>query len=88
MQRCLIAYDITGERGRAAMARKLEKAGRRLQKSVFLVEGSEGRLSRLERELQELLEEGDSLLVLPVCAACQTRARIYGLLPPLMLIAR
>lgn len=86
MQRSLIAYDITGERGRAAMARKLEKAGRRLQKSVFLVECSEGRLSRLERELQELLKDGDSLLVLPLCASCEKKARIYADLPPILLI--
>lgn len=88
MQRCLIAYDVASTQARSAIARKLEKAGRRLQKSVFIVECGEGRLLRLERELQDLLEDGDSLLVLPLCATCQKRARIYADLPPLMVIGR
>lgn len=86
MRHCLIAYDVAGASSRAAIARKLEKEGVRLQKSVFLARGGPERLKRLERELQEMLAEGDSLLVAPLCRHCLEAGEFYGPTPPLCLI--
>lgn len=86
MRHCLIAYDVRENRSRAAIARLLEKEGERLQKSLFLVRGSPEKLKRLERELQEMLGESDSLLVLPLCRHCLAEGEFYGSAPPLLLI--
>lgn len=87
MRRCLIAYDVATLKTRNALARRLEKAGRRIQKSVFVVEGSLPALQRLEHELHLLLNQGDSLLILPICASCLASATLYGEPAPVMLMA-
>lgn len=87
MRHCLIAYDVGMDRTRATLARKLEKIGRRVQQSVFVVTASQAALCRLERELQVLLEERDRLLILPLCANCLASAIIYGPAPPRLIMA-
>ena len=87
MRRHLIAYDVSCASARNAIARRLEKSGRRIQKSVFFVEMGTSALQKLERELQSLLNERDSLLILPVCANCCAEGRLYGPLPPLFIVA-
>ena len=83
MSSYLIAYDVAEDKNRAAIMRRLEKAGRRVQKSVFLVERAN--IEHLERELQKMLAESDSLLVIPLCGHCFANARFYGKLPPLLI---
>lgn len=87
MRTHLIAYDISDNRRRTAAARLLEKAGRRMQKSLFIVELRETALAALEQELQEILADNHSLLILPISVDCAAQARYYGLLPPLAIIA-
>lgn len=87
MRRYLIAYDISDSRARAAVMRRMEKAGRRIQKSVFIVEMRPHALESLERELHTFLGEEDSLLVLPICETCLQLARWHGNLPPLAILA-
>lgn len=84
MVRRLIAYDVGSDCRRQKISRVLEKIGRRLQKSVFVVELTAELLASLERELQEMLEESDSLLVLPICRHCFAEAAFYGPKPPLL----
>lgn len=86
MRHCLISYDVTENRTRAAIARRLEKEGIRVQKSVFLVYGAPDKLKLLERELQEMLAKEDSLLVAPLCRQCLDSGEFYGPTPPLLLI--
>lgn len=80
----LIAYDITGLKIRNALAGRLEKAGRRIQKSVFLLEKSEHSMQKLEQELHEMLEPQDSLLIVPICHHCLAEAKFYGSRPELV----
>ncbi|TVP96192.1 MAG: CRISPR-associated endonuclease Cas2 [Planctomycetaceae bacterium] len=47
----VIAYDITKDRRRTRVAKRLEAQGIRLQKSVFLVTGSPRGVRRMVREI-------------------------------------
>lgn len=87
MRHCLIAYDIGDGPRRSRMADRLAKKGRRIQKSVFVLEIGEAALQTLEQELQELIDENDSLLILPVCESCLDKARVYQDLPAAFLMA-
>lgn len=82
----LVAYDIALNRNRDAVARMLSRRGRRLQKSVFMLDCGRGAFSRLERELQENLAETDSLLFIPLCGRCLEDAKFWGELPEKLLI--
>ena len=74
MERCLVAYDITGNNRRRKVANILEHVGTRIQRSVYWVEGTSRQLAILENDIAELLEDDDELLFLPCCATCFTRA--------------
>ena len=88
MSRCLIAYDIARPRTRARTAALLERHGAtRLQRSVFLLEGTDTALTRLEARLLAELNDEDSLLLLPCCETCFAAARQSGPEPPLTLTA-
>ncbi len=51
----IIAYDIHADRRRARVARRLERAGLRVQQSVFLVEESSPQIHDLLHELSRLI---------------------------------
>lgn len=72
----LVAYDISRTATRNRVANRLEKAGLRLQRSVFIVEGGAKFLGKLERDLQEIIGNDDSLLIAPLCGRCLAEARI------------
>lgn len=78
MPRFLIAYDIRSTRTRTKIAARLEKAGGRIQKSVFLPNLSEADFATLEQDLLEMLEEDDSLLFMPCCERCYAKTNITG----------
>ena len=82
----LIAYDIVAARNRNGMARKLEKIGKRIQKSVFVAQLTPDRAKNMERELQLLLEKGDILLILPLCETCYAKAVLYGKQAPAIFV--
>ena len=52
----VIAYDIRSNRRRAQVARRLERAGLRVQKSVFVAELSQPDLRDLVRQLGALID--------------------------------
>jgi len=63
----VIAYDIRDNRRRAKVARKLERAGLRVQKSVFLTDFNDSQVRKLVRELGELIEhETDQVAAWPL----------------------
>lgn len=70
MNRYLIAYDIASSSTRNKVATRLEKAGQRVQKSVFMVQCSPEKCQQLVQDLLEIIEADDSLLCLPVCEHC------------------
>jgi CRISPR-associated protein Cas2 len=71
--RWVVAYDIEDDRGRARIAKVMERFGRRVQKSVFecrLDDKSLARLQRLlERELTAIGGAGNIRLY-RLCATC------------------
>jgi len=58
----IIAYDISLNRRRSRAAKRLERAGLRVQKSVFVAELPRGELQQLMDELARIIDpETDSV---------------------------
>lgn len=75
----LIAYDVVADRRRARVARRLERQGERVQKSVFVARLSTAEVERLEEELQRLIDPREDVVdLLPLCAHCRARGRHLG----------
>lgn len=81
MARYLVCYDISHNGRRTKAARLLEKAGPRLQESVFLADLTPAARERLVQRLTELLRDEDKLLVLLLCRSCLQQSRHYGRSP-------
>ncbi len=63
-RRFLIAYDITDDRRRTRVAKKLASFGDRVQYSVFVVEVKPAKLVRLQDDLRDLIAlPMDSVLI-------------------------
>ena len=59
--RAIIAYDIACRRNRTKVAKRLASACRRIQRSVYLFEGTLHKRDRLLGELAEWIQPDDSL---------------------------
>ena len=77
MQRYLIAYDISSNKIRSRVFRRLKEKASPVQKSVFFFQGKLEDLNKLESMIQAMLEDSDSFLILPCCDDCFSKARIY-----------
>ena len=63
-RRYLVAYDISDDRRRSRVARRLQEFGDRVQYSVFVVDVRPAKLVRLRTMLEDLiLESADSVLL-------------------------
>ena len=78
MQRFLIAYDISKNGIRGKVYRLLKKKAVSVQKSVFFFEGTNNELIKLEHSLSSLIENTDSLFVMPCCEASYAHSRVYS----------
>lgn len=87
MREVLVCYDVSANRKRNRLARFLEKQGRRLQKSVFLVTVAHGRLEQFKRAILELVDAEDEILLIPLCASCQAGMQRSGVVQELALVA-
>lgn len=76
MSNYIISYDISNEKKRRKISKKLEKIGRRLQKSVFIADLSEINKNQLKKELGLTVSDTDSLLFIPCCSNCMENAEI------------
>ncbi|MCK6574734.1 CRISPR-associated endonuclease Cas2 [Myxococcota bacterium] len=75
----LIAYDIVVDRRRARVARRLQREGDRIQKSVFIARLTPARFDALVDDLADLIDARIDLVdFIPLCAACRNRARRLG----------
>ena len=83
----LIAYDVSKSGVRDKCARLLQKRGRRVQKSVFMLKCGAAAMRKLEQELHNILEQSDSLFILPVCERCLQSSIYMGELPPLLIFS-
>lgn len=86
MPRFLISYDITAPRRRSKVVSRLEKLGTRLQLSVFMVKCGDGVFAQLERELLNIIDKEDSLLILPVCEHCYAKGTFTGPTVPILIV--
>ena len=87
MQRFLISYDISSNKSRRYAAKILKNVGERIQRSVYLVEGTEKEIESVYNKISDLLEENDSLLVLPCCASCWDKALFARMEKDILLVA-
>jgi CRISPR-associated protein Cas2 len=71
---CVVAYDIEENRPRSRLARFLEKKGKRLQKSVFVVEVERHSFKGFASRMQKLAEPGAKIAIFRLCAGCKANA--------------
>ncbi|MGM0578213.1 MAG: CRISPR-associated endonuclease Cas2 [Myxococcota bacterium] len=74
----LVAYDIPSDRRRRKVADALERLGRRVQYSVFVLRGRSA--VQAERAIEPLIDPAeDDVRIHVLCAACAERTRLLGL---------
>ncbi|MGN0909158.1 MAG: CRISPR-associated endonuclease Cas2 [Succinivibrio sp.] len=78
MLRYLIAYDITDDKIRTRVFKFLCKNAQRLQKSVFLFEGSGNSMAGIQKWIAGIMDDTDSLAVIPVSDACYAKAVVIS----------
>lgn len=66
----LITYDVRDAKRLRKVAKKLEGYGTRIQYSVFRVRVDNQSLEKLHWELNQIMEDEDDLLVIPLCGNC------------------
>ena len=75
----IISYDITDDKKRTRLAKKLRDFGKRVQKSVFEADITDEELSKLEKLLAEIeMEKEESIRLYRVCEACKKLIKIWG----------
>lgn len=76
----LISYDISSDRIRNKIAKKLEDYGTRVQYSVFECELTKSRFKKLYAELIEIFnqEEDGTIRIYPLDSGVKKRMRIIG----------
>jgi CRISPR-associated protein Cas2 len=75
----VVAYDITSNRRRARLHRRLKEFGLNTQKSVFECEVNRYTLSALAALARELVDEQtDSFRIYRLCARCQRKVAVSG----------
>ena len=78
----LVSYDISNDKLRTQFSKLLEKHGRRLQYSVFEVKHTQKMIDYLlliiEKKFAKAFDITDSIIIYPVCEACQKKIIRYG----------
>lgn len=79
----VISYDVSDSRRRRRVAGILEKLGTRVQYSVFEVLVTETALKRAIAELEQAIDEGDSIRLYSLDLRSQRQSRILGMAAPI-----
>lgn len=75
----VISYDISEDRLRQKVAKKLGNYGQRVQYSVFECILKEDELKKLAEQLQEIINEStDSIRFYRICMNCREQLQILG----------
>ena len=75
----LICYDIPDDNRRSRLAGLLLDFGKRVQRSVFYAHLDAQLSKRLCERLNQTIDESeDSLLIIPLCAACAEKTILIG----------
>jgi CRISPR-associated protein Cas2 len=77
--RYVIAYDISDDRRRARVAKRLEAVADRVQGSVFETDLNDKALTRLLEQLAKAIDaETDGVRVYRLCGDCASVVKIIG----------
>jgi len=69
----LIAYDIRDPGRLRRVAKCLEGYGTRIQYSIFRCRLDRAALEKLHWELNQIMDDVDDLLVMPMCTCCASK---------------
>jgi CRISPR-associated protein Cas2 len=75
----IISYDITDNKKRTRLAKKLKDFGPRVQKSVFEADVNKTELEKLFAILHQVeLDDDDSIRLYRICSQCAGVIKIWG----------
>lgn len=75
----LISYDISDDKKRTRLAKRLKDFGPRVQKSVFEADVKTKELKELKKVLAKVeLDKEDSIRLYKLCRECKKNIRIWG----------
>ena len=75
----LVSYDITDDRRRTKLSKKLKDFGTRVQYSVFECILNATEFERMHQEMETIIDqEEDSIRIYQICAACEKIIAIIG----------
>lgn len=78
----LISYDFSNDKVRAKFSKFLNKFGRRIQYSVFLIKNSEKVINNIktniELNFEPMFSGADSIIIIPITPADNTKIIKYG----------
>ena len=74
----LVTYDIPDDKQRLKVSNFLERFGERVQESVFECNIPSRKLSKLIKELPNLIDEEGNIRIYPLCADCYDKAINIG----------
>ena len=76
----VICYDIPDDARRSRLADALLDFGKRIQRSVFLAHLDGDLAARMDARIRSICSATeDSVVVLPLCAACTQKMRPFGI---------
>jgi CRISPR-associated protein Cas2 len=75
----VISYDVTDDRIRARLAKRLRGYVNRVQKSVFEGPVDDGRIEELRSEIRQTMDQdADSVRIYSLCSRCQGATEVMG----------
>ena len=78
----IVSYDFENNKPRAKFSKFLKKFGRKLQYSVYEIRHSprvlQNVLSEIELKYKKQFKNTDSIIITPLCEACQKKIVRYG----------
>ena len=74
----LFSYDISENKKRTKLSKYLEKKGRRIQKSVFLLDLKRTQIRAFKKEVVNIMGKGGDILLVPLCAGCVNKSQRFG----------
>ena len=74
----IVCYDISDNRQRSAVHRRLKDHGEAMQYSVFACELDTASKQALRTELADMIDSGDSIRWYAQCAWCRDKVNILG----------
>jgi len=76
----LISYDISNTKKRTKLSKFLENKGRRLQKSLFVLELKKNRLRGFKKDIELIMVKEGDILIIPLCRGSIDKVEKFGTL--------